>query len=297
MYKKYTDSGHPESGTSPLILSRVWAIFKNPSLESAYRAESRSESRVRVSITISLFVIITAVLALLGVLTSGDGEFDATLLPRVLIALIAITYLFVDRTVTTIPLSDFLTATIFTGLGVLHLWITSLRGPSYLGNVGLDVLFIISMYLLVSIPLYYQLMVASIFTVGAYLVLRVLRTELDPLSIDVVTTGLLLANIVGFLFSNRMGKVNRAYYFSYRQECDIRMSLENALAEVKTLSELLPICCVCKKVRDDKGYWSNVEKYLHSHLNQKLTHGYCPDCFADQMRELDESRTSSSKNL
>lgn len=271
----------------------MWAIFKNPSLESAYRAESRRESRVRVSITISLFVMITAVLAVHGVLTSRDGEFDATLLPRVLIAFVAIACLVVNRAVTAIPLNDLLTAIIFTGLGILHLWITSLRGPSYLGHAGLDILFIISMYLLVAIPLYYQIIVASIFTVGAFLVLRTLRTELDPFSLDVVTIGLLLANIVGFLFSNRMGKVSRSYYLSYRQERDVRMSLENALAEVSTLSSLLPICCVCKKVRDDAGYWSSVEKYLHTHLNQKLTHGYCPDCFTKQMRELDESRINS----
>jgi len=54
--------------------------------------------------------------------------------------------------------------------------------------------------------------------------------------------------------------------------------LQQALAEVKTLSGLLPICCVCKHIRDDKGYWNQIETYIRKHSNASFTHGYCPDC-------------------
>jgi len=54
--------------------------------------------------------------------------------------------------------------------------------------------------------------------------------------------------------------------------------LQQALAEVKTLSGMLPICSSCKKIRDDKGYWSSIEAYIHKHSGAKLTHGICPDC-------------------
>ena len=54
--------------------------------------------------------------------------------------------------------------------------------------------------------------------------------------------------------------------------------LQKALAEVKTLSGLLPICCGCKKVRDDSGYWNQIETYIARHTDAAFSHGYCPDC-------------------
>jgi hypothetical protein len=47
---------------------------------------------------------------------------------------------------------------------------------------------------------------------------------------------------------------------------------------VKSLSGLLPICASCKKIRDDKGYWSQVESYIQKHSDATFTHGICPDC-------------------
>jgi PAS domain S-box-containing protein len=54
--------------------------------------------------------------------------------------------------------------------------------------------------------------------------------------------------------------------------------LQDALANVKSLSGLLPICASCKKIRDDKGYWSQVESYVEKHSDATFTHGMCPDC-------------------
>ena len=53
---------------------------------------------------------------------------------------------------------------------------------------------------------------------------------------------------------------------------------ERALREIKTLSGLLPICMSCKKIRDDKGYWNQIEIYIRSHTQAEFTHGLCPEC-------------------
>ncbi|HDQ14100.1 MAG TPA: response regulator [Sediminispirochaeta sp.] len=58
--------------------------------------------------------------------------------------------------------------------------------------------------------------------------------------------------------------------------------LQQALSEVKQLREIIPICASCKKVRDDQGYWIQVEQYLSEHSGSQISHGLCPDC----MREL-----------
>lgn len=73
--------------------------------------------------------------------------------------------------------------------------------------------------------------------------------------------------------------------------------LERALADVKTLRELLPICSYCKKIRDDEHYWTDVDHYLMCHSDVDFTHGICPECIVKQvnpqlralgMEELDE---------
>ena len=48
--------------------------------------------------------------------------------------------------------------------------------------------------------------------------------------------------------------------------------------QVETLAGLLPLCAWCKKVRNDSGYWEQIDKYITSHSNTALTHGVCPDC-------------------
>jgi DNA-binding NtrC family response regulator len=57
--------------------------------------------------------------------------------------------------------------------------------------------------------------------------------------------------------------------------------LQEALANVKKLSGLIPICSSCKKIRDDKGYWNQLEKYLLEHSDATLSHGLCPECAKD----------------
>lgn len=54
--------------------------------------------------------------------------------------------------------------------------------------------------------------------------------------------------------------------------------LENALAQIKVLSGLLPICAVCKKIRDDQGYWKQIESYIHEHSEVQFSHSICPEC-------------------
>jgi hypothetical protein len=56
------------------------------------------------------------------------------------------------------------------------------------------------------------------------------------------------------------------------------LELQNALAQVKTLSGLLPICSSCKKIRDDQGYWNQLEVYIQDHSEAVFSHSLCPDC-------------------
>ncbi len=56
--------------------------------------------------------------------------------------------------------------------------------------------------------------------------------------------------------------------------------LEKALADVGKLKALLPICSYCKRIRDDKDYWHQIEEYIHTETGTDFTHGICPSCMA-----------------
>lgn len=70
--------------------------------------------------------------------------------------------------------------------------------------------------------------------------------------------------------------------------------LAEALAEVKTLSGFLPICASCKKIRDDDGYWNQLEGYIRDHAGVEFSHSICPDCSAKLYPEL--HREEGKKN-
>jgi hypothetical protein len=59
---------------------------------------------------------------------------------------------------------------------------------------------------------------------------------------------------------------------------DSNRELKNALLKIKNLRGLIPICAQCKKVRDDEGYWEQIEKYISEHSDADFSHGICPDC-------------------
>jgi DNA-binding response OmpR family regulator len=65
--------------------------------------------------------------------------------------------------------------------------------------------------------------------------------------------------------------------------------LEASIAQVKRLEWLLPICCYCRKVRDDRNYWQAVESYFLEHSTVRFSHGICPDCLEQNMKAFQES--------
>jgi len=64
-------------------------------------------------------------------------------------------------------------------------------------------------------------------------------------------------------------------------------NLQAALAEVKTLQAILPICSYCRRVRDDEDYWHTVESYISRSTTTQFSHGICPSCFASEIGEID----------
>lgn len=145
---------------------------------------------------------------------------------------------------------------------------------------------------------------------GAHLIRK--RSEFDEHVLKLLLASLGVAGVAGLLFTSYLHVYDRSnmaghflkilsFYFMYhaivqtavvkpyaivfrklklsedalRQERD---ALLKSIETIKVLTGLLPMCSACKKIRDDKGYWSRVETYLEQHSDVHFTHGLCPDC-------------------
>ncbi len=80
-----------------------------------------------------------------------------------------------------------------------------------------------------------------------------------------------------------------------RREQELQRRVAESLAHIKTLRGLLPICAWCKKVRDDSGYWSQIEEYVRQNTEAKFSHGICPQCREEKFPKQTEGRRTGGE--
>lgn len=68
-----------------------------------------------------------------------------------------------------------------------------------------------------------------------------------------------------------------------------------ARERIRVLSGLIPICCICKKIRDDNQYWSDIERYIQSHADVQFSHSICPNCLRERYPEYADDVLGTSK--
>ncbi len=107
----------------------------------------------------------------------------------------------------------------------------------------------------------------------------------EDLELDEVMILSVYLVIAGLVFSLRRWRESRRLSVSLHQETE---RLQTTLNEVERLRGIIPICAWCKKIRDDKGYWQQVDHYVTEHSEVEFTHGMCPECAARKMAELDK---------
>jgi hypothetical protein len=97
-----------------------------------------------------------------------------------------------------------------------------------------------------------------------------IHRSFSPAMLPWSTAFALLTGIIGFYYGkNKLAGIEQERLID---------ELQQALSEVKTLSGLLPMCASCKGIRDDQGYWNQLEEYLEKHSDAQFSHGICPEC-------------------
>ncbi|MDH4317211.1 MAG: hypothetical protein OEV64_02370 [Desulfobulbaceae bacterium] len=88
----------------------------------------------------------------------------------------------------------------------------------------------------------------------------------------------LLIVTITLLFGLISQKLANKITTAYQREKAITIRLEQSLDEIKILRGILPICASCKKIRDDQGYWNQIEAYFSAHSEAQFSHSICPEC-------------------
>ncbi len=94
-----------------------------------------------------------------------------------------------------------------------------------------------------------------------------------------------------------MERIKRAedrLFQTQKEQASVIEELRRAMEEIKTLRGLIPICAWCKRIRDDEGYWDQLEVYLSKHSEAVFSHGLCPDCSRIEKERL-KARTSQAE--
>ena len=146
----------------------------------------------------------------------------------------------------------------------------------------------------ISRPSYLLLITAGSIFVSEILIMMVLRfvPPLPPFEEALIDAALLSFTVfpVLYFFIFRLLNQHIAQQRLTEAEKDTLIAeLHTALDEVKTLRGIVPICASCKKIRDDKGFWQQVEVYVSAHSEAMFSHGSCPECTEKLNRTLDDS--------
>jgi ABC-type transport system involved in cytochrome bd biosynthesis fused ATPase/permease subunit len=160
--------------------------------------------------------------------------------------------------------------------------VNALRPTDYVAVIVWDVMTIYGIYLVLPAPLHFQMLLALLLTGGGSVLWLIHRLGLaETYETIAVLAAYSFTNAFGIFVSRRLNQSHRQQFVLLMQERKAREELEIALAEVKTLRGIIPICSYCRKIRNDEGYYEVVEKYIMEHSEAVFSHTYCPECFAE----------------
>jgi hypothetical protein len=281
-----------EAGADEAI--RWHGIFAAPELELRYRTEQMVEDLSRIRLVVGVTIIGFLVYIWNDFYFSGnEPAFKWLLLMRASVLLFSIVVL--------VKLLRGITVHAFDRI-VLAWWIVSLTALLYvssahpeesLGNTIVAVLFVLLTYLAVPLPVLWQTCSAGITSAG----ILALGFWIKPWADDHIKLSVLIslftANALGAGVSRELQVWRRRQFAALCRERDLSAILEKALGEIKTLQGILPICMHCKRVRNDEGYWEQVEVYVSEHTKAEFSHGLCPNCARTMYPEIDWDKARS----
>ncbi|CAB1062467.1 hypothetical protein D1BOALGB6SA_7244 [Olavius sp. associated proteobacterium Delta 1] len=152
------------------------------------------------------------------------------------------------------------------------------RPADYLSHAIADIVVLLAVYFLLPNQFIFQLISTNIFTVSNIIIIINYRSSHALLGNNVILVSYLFINILGAIAARQEPINKRAQFELYISERKLKEEYQKALDELVTLRGIIPICSNCKQIRDDQGYWNQLEGYIQKHSLAKFSHGIWPKC-------------------
>ena len=163
-------------------------------------------------------------------------------------------------------------------LCVFTFYINISRPPDYIQNGMIDIIIIVALYIFFPNRFMCQIISGLLYSILDLWIIISLKTTVTPIAMIVIWVSFIIANVLGILGAWRLHIYRRKQYGIWIKDKQHREELQTALKNVKTLQGLLPVCSRCKKIRDSKGYWEQIDTYFEKHSDIEFTHGLCESC-------------------
>jgi hypothetical protein len=267
---------------------RFWGTFADTDTEEAYRNWQQGDDTRRIRFTIG----VTIPTLLVFIIT--DHHFFGTTAPYYWLLGVRLIFA-VASLLVMLRLHGDLELPQFTHLvlgwdimtALLVVYIASTRPANFTQHAVINVLCILLTYVLIPLPVLLQVIPAGLLSLGlVFLGIFINPWPDEPVALNVLMS-ILIANALGAETSRQLNRWKRRQYLALARETDLRKNLEHALAEIKTLRGILPICTHCKRVWNDDGFWQQVEVYVRDHTHVEFSHGLCPTCARQHYPEID----------
>lgn len=249
--------------------------FADPAVEAEFKRDG-IEGRRRLCQMLALVVLVGSVL-----LAGEDSTLGAV--ARVVMGASALAVFIIAscfRGIRVITTALFVLATVVL---IPELILQATRPEQHVLYVGLDLLMIFGVYM--ALPgAVRAIAVAFGFSLGLAAIHWLVKDPRYDLGVAVVPVTLLIGNFLGIGTAMLLKRVRRQRYWQAIEERRMREELEQEEQKVRRLSSMLPMCAGCKKVRNDDGFWEQVEAFMNQVEGMRVLPGVCPDC-ARQVEE------------
>jgi hypothetical protein len=266
-----------ESQLLKVSVIEYWGRFASSDTEERFRTEFLVEDSKTATFLALIYISATVVfLCVDWVLKGVTPTFLMLLIPRSVI-LFSTTALVLRLRYSITPLQfDRLLLGWFSLNLLMELYFQSTRMASETAVFGILLVWILTS--LVPMRFSYQAGAGTVAAL-AFMGLIILKKP-EPALLASISIAWVLALTIGLVSSRRLHRARRESFASHLLERETGVLLEAALAQLKTLEGILPICSACKKIREDDGDWVALDEYVSDHSPARFSHGMCPTCMA-----------------
>ena len=271
----------PSVGALPADRSvlRWRAQFRDPALEEMFRRHSLPWDRMLTQISIGTMAFAAASFVIVDFrFHLGTRLFAPLVVARVMYLLVAAAAATIVRSrkssIRKADAAAFIWAAVATNGFILA--ISFVRPPHFTQHAATCATAVVAYFIVARMPFTLQFVASIVLMVGEGAVLAVHSSDgLMALGAGVLV---LLFFVTSAISSWLLHRWQREQFVALHVESKLRGDLEEAMASVKTLESMLPICASCKKIRDEGGVWHPVEVYVRDRTGTRFSHGLCPEC-------------------